>query len=101
MFYFDTNLGREWEPFWDSIWRKASEVLVRSDRIAICGYGMPEIDERGRELLLKGSLTAAIEVCCGSDTDRGVQQLRGHGRQANAASEVFFEHWVASNVLCG
>jgi len=99
-FYFDTNLGNMWEPFWDSLWSAAEKALGQSERIAICGYGLFPIDERGCSLLLNRKLSAEIEVCCGSDTERIVQQLQSNGRNARPAGEQFFEPWVESKLLC-
>jgi len=71
---------------------------MTSEKIAICGYGMYPIDRRGCNLLLKGELVGDIEVCCGADSGRIVEQLRQHGRKANHAKQVFFEDWVSAQV---
>jgi hypothetical protein len=52
-----------------------------SERIVICGYGMYPVDRRGCNLLLKGDLAGEVEVCCGGESARIVQQLRDHGRR--------------------
>jgi len=95
-FYFQSNFGREWSGFWERLWRQAKRALHSSARVVICGYGMQPIDRRGCNLLLKGPLEAEIEVCCGSDSNRIVQQLRKCSRNASAAGQVFFEDWVSA-----
>ena len=97
-FYFETSFGREGESFWDSLWNEAEEALQRSDRVAICGYGLLPVDERACRLLLEGQLSASVEVCCGDDTARVVQKLRDCGRNARSAEHVLFQDWVASVV---
>jgi hypothetical protein len=95
-FYFASSLGVEWQPFWNSLWTDAEQALRRSDKIAIYGYGLFPVDERGCNLLLNGHIAAEVEVCCGSDSERIVHQLQANGRNAHAASETFFEPWAKS-----
>jgi hypothetical protein len=95
-FYFQSNFGREWSGVWERLWRRAKRAVHSSAQVVICGYGMQPIDRRGCNLLLKGPLEADIEVCCGSDSERVVQQLRTCGRNASAAAQVFFEDWVSA-----
>lgn len=97
-FFFETSLGREWESFWNRLWAAARRAVHTSDRVVICGYGMSPVDRRGCNLLLKGDLTAQMEVCCGGESDRIVQQLRNQGRNARKAEETFFEAWVSSQI---
>jgi hypothetical protein len=95
-FYFQSNLGREWEGFWNRLWRKARGALRESERIVICGYGLQPIDRRGCNLLLRGSLEGEVEVCSGSESSRIVEELQAHGRNAHCASQLFFEEWVSA-----
>jgi hypothetical protein len=95
-FFFDTNLGREWQSFWNRLWRTARSAVRSSERIVICGYGLYPIDRRGCNLLLKGECSAEIEVCSGEDTDRIVATLQSHGRKASRAKEIYFQQWVAN-----
>jgi hypothetical protein len=97
-FYFDTNLGKVWEPFWNRLWRAARMAVRASNHIVICGYGMYPIDRRGCNLLLKGECSAEIEVCSAGRTAEIVSQLRSHGRTARGARETTFEKWVEANV---
>jgi hypothetical protein len=98
-FYFDTNLGRLWEPFWNRLWRKARRAVRTSNRVVICGYGMYPIDRRGCNLLFRGECGAVIEVCSGSRTGEIVAELRSHGRRAEGAEHTRFEQWVAAYTL--
>jgi hypothetical protein len=95
-FFFDTNLGREWDWFWDRLWRAARRAVRTSERIVICGYGMYPVDRRGCNLLLKSDLAGDVEVCCGGESARIVQQLRDHGRRAYQAGQTKFEDWVSA-----
>jgi hypothetical protein len=95
-FFFDTNLGRQWETFWSRTWRSAKRTLQSSEHIVVCGYGMYPIDRRGRNLLLKGALAGDIEVCCGGESPRIVQELRDHGRRVRQADQTYFEQWVSA-----
>jgi hypothetical protein len=95
-FFFATNLGREWRSFWDRLWRGARRAVQTSNRIVMCGYGMYPIDRRGCNLLLRGNVSAEIEVCCGSESARIAQQLREGGRNARVAERTYFEEWVSS-----
>jgi hypothetical protein len=68
-FFFDTSLGAEWTEFWDSLWDTAAQALRDSDRVVICGYSLPVVDERACGLILGGEpYSAHVEVCCGDDT---------------------------------
>lgn len=95
-FFFQTNLGREWGTFWTRLWSIARKAVRTSDHVVICGYGFFPIDRRGCNLLLKGELPGAVEVCSGSRTETIVAELRAHGRNANAAAHLYFEDWVNS-----
>jgi hypothetical protein len=96
-FFFDTNLGRQWELFWRRLWSAAKRAVQGSERIVVCGYGMCRIDRRGRNLLLRGKLDGGIEVCCGTDSPLIVQEIQDHGRRAYMAEQTLFEQWVAAH----
>lgn len=95
-FFFATNIGKEWQAFWDRMWRAARRAVQNSTRIVMCGYGMYPVDRRGCNLLLAGNVSAPIEVCCGGESARIVQQLHECGRNARIAEQTYFEDWVAS-----
>ena len=90
------RLLAQWERFWSRMWRSAKRTLQSSERIVVCGYGMYPIDRRGRNLLLKGALAGDIEVCCGGESPRIVQELRDHGRRVRQADQTYFEQWVSA-----
>jgi len=94
-FYFETSLGPQWKDFWDVLWNQGAEYLHRSEKVVLCGYSMVAIDERAHRLLLEAiSPLALIEVCCGGDTERIVQEFQAVGRTARAAESMFFNDWV-------
>lgn len=93
-FYSQTSLGPLHKEFWDCLWLQAARGLQRSDDVLICGYSLPEFDKRACELLLNENYSASIEVCCGGDTQRVVEQLRSSGRNALAAEERYFDGWL-------
>jgi hypothetical protein len=94
-FYFETSLGPQWKDFWDLLWQRASEDLHSSENVVLCGYSMVAIDERAHRLLLEAiSPSALIEVCCGGDTQRIVQEFQAVGRMAHAAESALFSDWV-------
>ena len=93
-FFVESSFGRQHEAFWDSLWAQALDALCRSCEVVICGYSVPELDDRARTLLLNEDYSAQIEVCCGGDTTRVVEQLRSAGRNARAARETHFDGWL-------
>ena len=93
-FFVETSLGRRHERFWDGLWSQAAEALKYSEKVVICGYSVPEHDQRACDLLLKENYLASIEVCCGEDTERVVEKLRGRGRNAHGANEHKFDGWL-------
>ncbi len=97
-FFFDTNLGREWEDFWDCLWEKAGDALEQSDRVCICGYSLQTVDQRAFQLLTtRGRKDSEVQVCCGGDTRRVADLFRGLGyKQTFEAAPRLFEEWVAA-----
>lgn len=97
-FFFQTSSGIEWTEFWDKLWEKASEKLKASDHIFICGYSLPTADERARELLFTSiNKDTKVEVSCGNDSSRIVDELKSRGiSKAHISRKTLFEEWVAS-----
>lgn len=93
-FFVESSFGQWHNDLWDGLWHQATQALNRSDEIVICGYSLPEYDERACDMLLRGDYSAPIEVCCGGDTGRVVEQLRNAGRNAHAAKETHFDGWL-------
>jgi hypothetical protein len=98
VFFVESSFGRQHEAFWNSLWIQAGEALRRSNAVVICGYSMPEFDERARELLLNKDHSATIEVCCGGNTARLVEQLQSTGCNAHAARETHFDAWLNERI---
>ncbi len=71
-FFFDTNLGREWEGFWDRLWQQAADALKGSDVVVLCGYSLPPADQRARDLLAVRTLTQSSINTRISDTRRRI-----------------------------
>jgi len=79
-FFEQTSFGREWEPFWESLWHQASQALQSSDEIILVGYSMRAIDLRARELLLEhGNHHARIMVYFGEDSATICETFRARG----------------------
>ena len=93
-FYSQTSLGLRHKKLWDCLWLQAAEALRNSDEVLICGYSIPEFDARAHDLLLNENYSASIEVCCGNDTQRIVEQLRTAGRNAHPANGTHFDAWL-------
>ena len=79
-FYHETSFGREWEPFWDGLWRQAEESLSNAEAIVVIGYSLPDADERARALLLDSrNKNAALTICCGRRSAHMEEQFRERG----------------------
>lgn len=99
-FYNETSIGREWEPFWNSLWVQAGEALRASNEVHLIGYSVPEFDTRAMELLATNiSKNASVSVCCRSRTGDIVKSLKRLGiTQAEPAPAITFEG-LASSVV--
>ncbi|HEY1805487.1 MAG TPA: hypothetical protein VGG45_13515 [Terracidiphilus sp.] len=97
-FFVETSLGPLHAQFWDGLWSQAAQALKQSTEVIICGYSLPDYDERAREMLLNENYSARIEICCGKDTDRIVEQMRNAGRNAHAAKETHFDGWLSQRL---
>ncbi len=77
------------------IWGQAKEQLQRSSAVVICGYSLPAADERARELLFDNiPKAAAIEVVCGNDSDRIMEEFNAARFEDVKSCPIFFEEWV-------
>ncbi len=96
-FWIDTGGDPEWGWFWQGLWDKAADALRRTDRIVICGYSMPAVDEMARDLLLDApNKSAEIVVLSGKTRTKQIvdeYQRKGYAR-AVASRESYFEDWV-------
>lgn len=80
-FYWKTIFGNEWEPFWNYLWKQAGCALQSSEDIVIIGYGMANVDERARTLLLEtANQHARIALFCGRNRTVGIRdEFVAHG----------------------
>jgi hypothetical protein len=100
-FYKETSLGREWEGFWDSLWRQAGGALKSSNEVYVIGYSVPEYDSRASSLLARAVDSGTkIKVCCHKGTASVVESLRklGHSRNTDVrpACATTFAGWLSS-----
>jgi hypothetical protein len=95
-FFHQTTFGREWEPFWDEIWRQAGESLGASEKVVIIGYSMPVADERARNLILKcTNPSAEVLVFSGSASGSICQAFQSCGfKPAVSAGSGYFEDFL-------
>lgn len=95
-FFHQTTFGREWEPFWDEIWRQAGESLRASEKVVIIGYSMPVADERARNLILKcTNPSAEVLVFSGSASGSICQAFQSCGFEAAvSAGSGYFEDFL-------
>jgi hypothetical protein len=100
-FFAESSFGQLHKDLWDCLWYQAAEALRRSDEILICGYSIPQFDNRACELLVNEDYSASIEVCCGGDTQKVVEQLRSAGRKAHSANETHFNEWLDQRIRPG
>ncbi len=90
---------QELGAFFEGLWNQARYALRQSARIVICGYSLPDADEKARELLLEKSISksAEISVVSGSRSEDIAERFRNHGYpHAHAASGIRFEDWLDS-----
>ncbi len=95
-FYFQTTFGKEWEDFWNGLWRCAERAASSAEDLVVIGYSLPAADERARSLLLDSANQAArLTVCCGDDTARLEQEFRDHGFSNIRTGTPKFEDYLA------
>jgi len=97
-FAFDTSFGPEWEEFWRGLWEQAKIALARAERIVICGYSVPQVDEAAWNLLLNvPQKNAVIEILSGARrTDEIVGEYTRRGfTNVRVAGQLHFENWVS------
>jgi hypothetical protein len=103
-FSFDTGFGPEWGDFWRGLWEQAATALAHAERIVICGYSLPMVDEAAWNLMLKTpNKRAEIVILSGKRrTDEIVAEYARRGfTNARAACQVHFEQWVAQSIVEG
>lgn len=98
-FFHETTFGKEWEPFWNTLWSQAKDALRRADEIVLVGYSMPAADERARELVFASpNKNIRVTVCCHRATSGIAQEFRDHGfTNIHEPTSPTFEGWLAPN----
>ncbi|HXY25259.1 MAG TPA: hypothetical protein VEI73_11460 [Candidatus Acidoferrum sp.] len=98
-FYWKTFFSNvEWEQFWDDLWKLGEGVLRSSENIIIIGYGMAQVDQRARNLLLNGSnQEAEITLYCGSRTETIRDEFKARGfKHVEAPPGQKFENFLGT-----
>jgi hypothetical protein len=97
-FFVDTSFGREFERFWNDLWSQGATALTKTDRLVICGYSMPKVDERARDLLLKKTPKHShVTIISGADGERIANDFRTDGLQnVEAFKGGYFQEWLQS-----
>jgi hypothetical protein len=87
---------REMSQFFDSLWFQAQKGLGMSDEIVICGYSMPDADEKACKLLLqKANKDAQVRVVSGGSSESVVQRFTENGfHSVQKIPHRRFEEWV-------
>jgi hypothetical protein len=98
-FYYDTSFGHEFSGFWDFLWSQAAEALNKTDGVVLCGYSLPDADQRARDLLLFGPAKEAdIEIICGNQTEHIASEFRRAGFSSVATSKSgYFADWCKAS----
>ncbi len=95
-FFVETSFGIEYKGFWDDLWSHGAHALGKADRLVVCGYSMPNADERARELLLKRTKkNASITVLSGGDSERISDEFRAAGyKDVKVLGRGYFEDLI-------
>jgi hypothetical protein len=98
-FYLESSLGREWEMFWDHLWKQAQKALRSSDEVVLIGYSMPPADQRARNLLLENvPRHARLRLFCGSSNNEVRAEFASHGfNQIETFGDSRFEAFLSQN----
>jgi hypothetical protein len=96
-FFEETSSGRQWESFWDCLWRQARKALRASSEVYLIGYSVPEHDGRAREMIATSvEAGVAIRVCCRGGTADVINALKRLGHtEVYSACATDFEDWVS------
>lgn len=98
-FFYDTSFGHEFGDFWEHLWSHAAAALRVAQKIVICGYSLPEADERARDLLfLRPQREAGIEIVSGDQSERIAHEFSDAGfRSISTFKNGFFAEWCQAN----
>ncbi|MBI4442101.1 MAG: hypothetical protein HY649_01855 [Acidobacteria bacterium] len=93
-FYFETSFGKEWVPFWDSIWNQAEDALRKADEILMFGYSLPAADERAVSMILEAPRkNAKITIGCHTDSMEIARRFKANGYNHVITTTMKFEDW--------
>jgi hypothetical protein len=97
-FFVATSGGQEWGNFWNELWSQAADSLYASDHIVIIGYSLPLADREARALLFeKSNKRAALNILCGSKSNRICEDFRSRGfSRVETDGTGRFEDFLAS-----
>lgn len=98
-FFYDTSFGHEFGDFWEHLWSQAAAALRNAQKIVICGYSLPEADQRARDLLfLQPQREVDIEIVSGDQSERIAREFSNAGFERSAAFEGgYFADWCQTN----
>lgn len=98
-FFYDTSFGHEFGDFWDHLWSQAVGALRTADKVVICGYSLPEADQRARDLLFRRPRRETeIEIVSGNQSARIAGEFRKAGfSRVSAFSGEYFAVWCRAN----
>jgi len=98
-FFYDTSFGHEFGDFWDHLWSQAAAALRSAQKIVICGYSLPEADQRARDLLFRQPQREAdIEIVSGDQSARIAAEFRNAGFERSVVFEGgYFADWCQAN----
>jgi hypothetical protein len=97
-FFYDTSFGHEFANFWEHLWSQAARALKTADRIIICGYSLPQADQRARDLLfLNPWCEAHVEIVSGDQSERIASEFRAAGfKSVSTFRNGYFASWCQS-----
>jgi len=95
-FFIETNFGKEWKSFWDSLWLEAELALRAADEIVVIGFSLLPADERARDLMLcKSNRYARLTVCSQSQSQRIADEFKDYGfKRVYVPPEPTLKAWL-------
>ncbi len=102
-FYLEFTGKREFSAFFDGLWQQAEKALASSEKVVICGYSMPDADQRASALLLQAiNKNSRITILSRRASEEVARRFHDSGHvTVTALSEPRFEEWVLSNSCAG
>jgi hypothetical protein len=96
-FFLGFTGKRELSTFFDELWQQAERFLAKSDKVVICGYGMPNADKRACTLLLRAiGENSQITILSRGASEEVAQRFRNSAHaNVTVLGETSFEEWVS------